>query len=72
MWRYYDHPMRGTIFRLPDNLSLQRGITYTFRDDGRQMRVPSMNRLEVRAAAQGHQENEDGDIMKALQPTHGW
>ena len=26
-----------------------------------------MNRLDVRASAQGHQEDEDGDIMEALQ-----
>lgn len=67
MWRYHDHPMTGTIFRLPDDTRLQRGMTYTFLPDGKQMRVPAMNRLDVRAAAQGHQENEDGDIMKALQ-----
>ena len=59
--------MTGTIFRLPDDLTLQRGITYTFLPDGRRMRVPAMNRLDVRAASQGHQENEDSDIMEALQ-----
>ena len=59
--------MPGTIFRLPDDLTLQRGITYTFLPDGRRLRVPSMNRMQVRADAQGHQENEDGDIMQALQ-----
>ena len=66
-WRFHDHPMTGTIFRLPDDLTLQRGITYTFLPDGRRMRVPTMNRLEVRAASQGHQNNEDGDIVEALQ-----
>jgi len=59
--------MTGTIFRLPDDLTLQRGITYTFLPDGRRMRVPAMNRLDVRAASQGHQENEDSDIIEALQ-----
>ena len=59
--------MPGTIYRLPDDLTLQRGITYTFLPDGRSMRVPAMNRLDVRAAAQGHQEDEDKDIIQALQ-----
>jgi len=59
--------MPGTIYRLPDDTTLQRGITYTFLPDGRSIRVPAMNRLDVRAAAQGHQEGEDGDIMQALQ-----
>ena len=67
IWRSADHPMPGTIYRLPDDMTLQRGITYTFLPDGRSIRVPAMNRLDVRAAAQGHQEGEDGDIMQALQ-----
>ena len=58
--------MPGTIYRLPDDLTLQRGITYTFLPDGRALRVPSMNRMSVRAAAQGHQENEDSDVVEAL------
>ena len=66
-WRFSDNPRPGTIYRLPDDLTLQRGITYTFLPDGRSIRVPAMNRLEVRAAAQGHQENEDTDIVEALQ-----
>jgi len=67
IWRSADQPMPGTIYRLPDDTTLQRGITYTFLPDGRSIRVPAMNRLDVRAAAQGHQEGEDGDIMQALQ-----
>ena len=59
--------MPGTIYRLPDDMTLQRGITYTFLPDGRSIRVPAMNRLDVRAAAQSHQEGEDGDIIQALQ-----
>ena len=58
--------MTGTIYRLPDDLTLQRGITYTFLPDGRRMRVPAMNRLDVRASAQGHQDNEDEGIAEAL------
>ena len=67
IWRCADHPMPGTIYRLPDDRTLQRGITYTFLPDGRSIRVPAMNRLDVRASAESHREDEDGDIMQALQ-----
>ena len=58
--------MPGTIFRLPDNMSLQRGITYTILPDGRMLKVPSMSRIMVRAAASTHDENDDSDIIQAL------
>ena len=66
-WRFADHPRTGTIYDLPDDLTLQRGITYTFLPDGQAIRVPAMNRLNVRAEAEGHQEDEDEDIVQALQ-----
>ena len=66
-WRYADTPRTGTIFRLPDDVRLQRGITYTYLPDGRSMRLPSMNRLLVRASAASHQESENHDIVQALQ-----
>ena len=58
--------MPGSIYRLPDDLTLQRGITYTFLPDGKRIRVPAMNRMQVRAESQGHQEGEDADVMQAL------
>ena len=67
IWRSADHPIPGTIYRLPDDMTLQRGITYTFLPDGRSIRVPAMNRLDVRAASHSHQEKEDDDIVQALQ-----
>lgn len=65
-WRSYDRPMPGTIFRLPDILSLVRGMTYTILPDGRHLRVPSMNRMDVRAKSDGHAEDQGHDIMQAL------
>ena len=65
-WRFADHPRPGSIYRLPDDMSLH-GITYTYLPDGRSMEVPSMNRMMVRASAEGHQEDENQDIMSALQ-----
>ena len=59
--------MVGTIFRLPDDRFLQRGVTFTIMPDGRSLRVPAMSRLSVRADSQSHEENGDHDIMEALQ-----
>lgn len=67
MWRSFDRPMPGTIFRLPDITSLQRGITYTILPDGRSIRVPAMTRLTVRANAESHHKKEGDDIVQALQ-----
>ena len=59
--------MVGTIFRLPDDRFLQRGVTFTIMPDGRSLRVPAMSRLNVRADSQSHEENGDHDIVEALQ-----
>ena len=67
MWRSWDRPRVGTIFRLPDIKALQRGVTFTILPDGRSMRVPAMNRLEVRAQNEAHVNDESADIMQALQ-----
>ena len=58
--------MPGTIFNLPDDMHLQRGITYTILPDGRSARVPAMSRLQVRAESQSHREDGDEDAMQAL------
>ena len=67
MWRSWDRPLVGTIFRLPDEHALQRGVTFTILPDGRSMRVPVMNRLEVQAENQKHADDGGGDVMQALQ-----
>ena len=59
--------MPGTIFRLPDITSLVRGVTFTIMPDGKHMRVPTMNRVEVRAQNELHANNQSGDVMQALQ-----
>ena len=58
--------MPGTIFRLPDDTGLQRGITYTILPDGKMIQVPSMSRMMVRAASSSHDENDEQSIAKAL------
>ncbi len=65
-WRSYDRPMPGTIFRLPDDMSLQRGITYTILPDGRNLLVPAMSRMSVRSKANSHGHDEHADIVQAL------
>ena len=67
MWRSWDKPLVGTIFRLPDDHMLQRGVTFTILPDGRSMRVPVMNRLQVQAENQKHADDGHGDVMQALQ-----
>ena len=55
--------MVGTIFDLPDDMRLQRGMTFTILPDGRMLRVPAMSRIEVRAHADSHEQdggNENG------------
>ena len=63
--------MTGTIFRLPDEMSLQRGITFTIMPDGRSLRVPPMHKLTVRAESQSHEEDGDHDMVQALQDLLG-
>ena len=59
--------MTGTIFRLPDDMRLQRGITFTIMPDGRSLRVPAMSRLQVRAESESHEQDQGNGMMKALQ-----
>ena len=59
--------MPGTIFRLPDDSNLQRGITFTILPDGRSLRVPAMSRFTVRAESQKHEQDGDKNMMQALQ-----
>ena len=54
-WRFLDRPRPGSVYRLPDNTALQRGITFTVIPDGRRMQVPPVFRNEVQALAEKHQ-----------------
>ena len=67
MWRSWDRPLVGYFTRLPDDHVLQRGVTFTILPDGRSMRVPVMNKLQVQAENQKHADGEGDDIMQALQ-----
>ena len=65
-WRYLCRPMKGTIFDLPDNKNLVRGITYTILPDGKHMRVPARHRRMIRAPNTTHARQENLDIMQAM------
>ena len=65
-FRSWDRPMPGTIFRMIDDMSLQRGITYTILPDGRSLRVPAMARINVRAHADSHAEDDGQDMVRQL------
>ncbi len=66
-WRSWDRPRPGSVYSTPDDLSLQRGYTFTFMPDGRMKKVPAMMRQDVRAQSESHAENEGHDIVQALQ-----
>ena len=66
-WRSWDRPRTGTIFRLPDDMQLQRGITFTILPDGRPLRVPAMSRLQVRAESESHEDQHGKGMLQALQ-----
>ena len=53
-WRFFDQPLRGWVYRTPDDLSLQRGITFTILPDGRRLRVPRMQKV--------YRDNTDNDV----------
>lgn len=59
--------MVGTIFNLPDQTYLQRGITFTILPDGRPLRVPAMNRQTVRSQSESHRADEGHDLVQALE-----
>ena len=66
-WRSWDRPMVGTIFKLPDQTYLQRGVTFTILPDGRPLRVPAMHRQTVRSQSESHREDEGHDLVQALE-----
>ena len=59
--------MVGTIFRLPDETRLQRGYTFTILPDGQPIKVPAMNRIQVRSESESHDNDRNHDMVQALQ-----
>ena len=65
-WRYYDYPLIGSIYHLPDIRSLTRGPTIVRLRTGREVRVPASNPRQVRAPAQKHDSVDASFHLKAL------
>ena len=56
-FRYTDYPRPGSIYRLPDDMRLQRGPTLVRLPGGREVRVPATERRSLATASQGHDMN---------------
>jgi len=65
-WRYFDYPIVGSIFRLPDIKSLVRGPTIVRLRTGREVRVPASNPKRVSAPAQQHDSVDANFHLQAL------
>jgi len=65
-WRYFDYPIVGSIFRLPDIKSLVRGPTIVRLRTGREVRVPASNPKRVSAPAQQHDSVDANYHLQAL------
>ena len=62
-WRFYDHPMPGSIYRLPD-INVTRGVTYTFMPNGKRRVVPAQMRNTV--SLPSHDQDEGAGLAEAL------
>ena len=69
-YRYYDYPMPGSIYRLPDIPSLVRGPTYVKLPSGRDIEVPAQMKTHAAVPWQVHDNNKAktslDDLMKLL------
>ena len=64
-YRYYDHPMPGSIYTAPDILNVVRGPTLVrVRDRSEPMRVPAQ--IKATKAASNVHDQEHGDTQTML------
>ena len=64
--RYTDYPMPGSIYRLPDDMRLQRGPTLVRLPGGREVRVPANERRNIATASQQHDTNSAQARMQMM------
>ena len=64
--RVLGRPRPGSLYIQPQREHV-RGVTFTIMPDGKQQRVPVMNRQVIKAQNQQHAESESKDIVQALQ-----
>ena len=64
--RFYDYPMRGSIYRLPDDPRLIRGPTLVKMDDGKDIRVPANFKADIKSGAQTHDDKANDGVMQQL------
>ena len=65
-YRYYDYPMPGSIFRLPDIPMLVRGKTYVKLPSGRDIEVDPEFKREQPVPAAVHEQGQAGNSLQDL------
>ena len=69
-YRFFDYPMPGSIYRLPDIPSLVRGPTYVKLPSGRDIEVPAQLKTHPAVPGQVHDDNKGktslDDLVKLL------
>lgn len=65
-YRYYDYPMTGSIFRLPDIPMLVRGKTYVKLPSGRDIEVDPEFKREQPVPAAVHEQGQAGNSLQDL------
>ena len=65
-YRYFDYPMTGSIFRLPDIPMLVRGRTYVKLPSGRDIEVDPQFRKDEPVPAMMHEHKQAGNSLQEL------
>jgi len=65
-YRYFDYPMPGSIFRLPDIPMLVRGRTYVKLPSGRDIEVDPQFKKDEPVPAMMHEHKQAGDSLQEL------
>jgi hypothetical protein len=65
-YRYYDYPMPGSIYRLPDIPMLVRGKTYVKLPSGRDIEVDPEFKRDEPVPAAAHEQGQAGNALQDL------
>ena len=65
-YRYYDYPMPGSIYRLPDIPSLVRGKTYVKLPSGRDIEVDPQFKNDAPVPAAVHENKQSNNALEDL------
>jgi len=65
-YRYYDYPVTGSIYRLPDIPMLVRGKTYVTLPSGRDIEVDPQFKRDESVPAAAHENNQASSALETL------